>query len=39
VDILLSDIIESEETLDTSKLAREPPPPAFQQDVTLGIVI
>ena len=30
VDILLSDIIESEETLDTSELVREPQPPAFQ---------
>jgi hypothetical protein len=39
VDILLSDIVESEETLDTSELVRDPPPPSFQQDVTLGIVI
>jgi len=30
VDILLSDIIESEEKLDTSELVREPPPPFFQ---------
>jgi len=30
VDILLSDIIESGETLDTSELVREPPPPYFQ---------
>ena len=30
VDILLSDIVESEETLDTSELVREPPPPFFQ---------
>jgi hypothetical protein len=30
VDILLSDIVESEETLDTSELVREPPPPSFQ---------
>ena len=29
VDILLSDITESEEALDTSKLVREPLPPAF----------
>jgi hypothetical protein len=31
VDILLSDIMESKETLDTSKLGREPPPPSFQR--------
>ena len=31
VDILLSDIMESEETLDTSKLVREPRPPSFQR--------
>jgi hypothetical protein len=31
VDILLSDIMESEETLDTSELVREPPPPSFQR--------
>jgi len=31
VDILLSDIIESEEALDTSELVREPPPPSFQR--------
>jgi hypothetical protein len=31
VDILLSDIMESKETLDTSKLVREPPPPSFQR--------
>ena len=30
VDILLSDIIESEETLDTSELVRETQPPSFQ---------
>ncbi len=30
VDILLSDIIGSVETLDTSELVREPPPPSFQ---------
>jgi hypothetical protein len=30
VDILLSDIIESGETLDTNELVREPPPPSFQ---------
>ena len=30
VDILLSDIVESGETLDTSELVREPPPPSFQ---------
>ena len=30
VDILLSDIIGSGETLDTSELVREPPPPSFQ---------
>jgi len=29
VDILLSDIMESEEALDTSELVREPPPPSF----------
>jgi hypothetical protein len=31
VDILLSDIMESEEALDTSELVREPPPPPFQR--------
>jgi hypothetical protein len=31
VDILLSDIAESEETLDTSELVREPLPPTFQR--------
>jgi hypothetical protein len=31
VDILLSDITESKETLDTSELVRELPPPSFQQ--------
>jgi hypothetical protein len=31
VDILLSDIMESEETLDTSELVRDPPPPSFQR--------
>jgi hypothetical protein len=31
VDILLSDITESKEALDTSKLVREPPPPTFQR--------
>jgi hypothetical protein len=31
VDILLSDIMESEETLDTSELVREPRPPSFQR--------
>jgi hypothetical protein len=31
VDILLSDITESEEALDTSELVREPLPPAFQR--------
>jgi hypothetical protein len=31
VDILLSDIMESEETLDTSELVREPPSPSFQR--------
>jgi hypothetical protein len=31
VDVLLSDIMESEGTLDTSELAREPPPPSFQR--------
>jgi hypothetical protein len=31
VDILLSDIMESEEALDTSELVREPPPPSFQR--------
>jgi len=30
VDILLSDIIGSGETLDTTELVREPPPPSFQ---------
>jgi len=30
VDILRSDIIGSGETLDTSELVREPPPPSFQ---------
>lgn len=32
VDILLSDITESDEALDTSELVRDPPPPAFQRD-------
>jgi hypothetical protein len=31
VDILLSDIMESEEPLDTSELVREPRPPSFQR--------
>jgi hypothetical protein len=31
VDILLSDIAESGEALDTSELVREPPPPSFQR--------
>jgi hypothetical protein len=31
VDILLADIMESDEALDTSKLAREPRPPAFER--------
>ena len=31
VDILLSDIMESEETLDASELVREPRPPSFQR--------
>ena len=31
VDILLSDITESEEALDTSELVREPPPPSFHR--------
>ncbi len=31
VDILLSDITESGEVLDTSELVREPPPPSFQR--------
>jgi len=31
VDILLSDITESEEKLDTSELMREPPPASFQR--------
>ena len=31
VDILLSDIIGSGETLDTTELVREPPPPSFQR--------
>jgi len=31
VDILLSDITESAEALDTSELVRETPPPAFQR--------
>jgi hypothetical protein len=31
VDILLSDITENEEVLDTSKLAREPKTPAFER--------
>ena len=31
VDILLSDIMESEATLDTSELIRELPPPSFQR--------
>ena len=30
VDVLLSDIMESEETLDTSELVRERPTPSFQ---------
>ncbi len=31
VDVLLSDITESGEVLDTSELVREPPPPSFQR--------
>jgi hypothetical protein len=31
VDVLLSDITESGEALDTSELVREPPPPSFQR--------
>jgi hypothetical protein len=31
VDILFSDITESQEALDTSELMREPPPPSFQR--------
>ncbi len=31
VDILFSDIAESQEALDTSELMREPPPPSFQR--------
>ncbi len=31
VDILLSDIMESEEPPDTTELVREPPPPSFQR--------
>jgi hypothetical protein len=31
VDILLSDITESEEALDMSELVREPPPPSFHR--------
>ena len=31
VDILLSDIVESEEVLDVSELVREPPPATFQR--------
>jgi hypothetical protein len=31
VDVLLADIAESRETLDTSELVREPPPPSFQR--------
>jgi hypothetical protein len=31
VDVLLCDIMESEEALDTSELVREPPPPSFQR--------
>jgi hypothetical protein len=31
VDILLSDIVESEEVLDVSELVREPPPASFQR--------
>jgi hypothetical protein len=31
VDILLSDITESEEALDTSELVREPPAPSFHR--------
>src|SRR5579864_528714 len=31
VDIMLSDIMESGEALDTSELVREPPPPSFQR--------
>ena len=30
VDVLLSDIMDSGEVLDTSELVREPPPPAFR---------
>ena len=36
VDILLSDIMESEETLDTSELVREPPPLDLSRRVTHG---
>ena len=31
VDILLSDIVESEEVLDVGELVREPPPASFQR--------
>ena len=31
VDILLSDITESEEVLDTNELVRKPPPPSFHR--------
>jgi hypothetical protein len=31
VDVLLADIAEGGETLDTSELVREPPPPSFQR--------
>ena len=31
VDILLSDVMESAEALDTSELVRKPPPPSFQR--------
>jgi hypothetical protein len=31
VDILLSDIVESEEALDVGELVREPPPASFQR--------
>ncbi len=31
VDVLLSDIVESGERLDTSELVREPPPPSFRR--------
>jgi hypothetical protein len=36
VDILLSDITESGEALDTNELMREPPRPTFQRIVAFG---